>query len=326
MKVLITGATGFIGKHLVKALVEDGHYCRCLVRETSDIDDLAKLDNIELVYGDIVNKDSIEKTTKNIQLVYHLASQIGKHGVSEDQFYSTNINGTRNLLAASSNGDVKQFVFCSTPGVQGKGYSQASETLLYNPPHIYEQTKCEAERLVLKFHQERNLPVTIIRPDFVYGPGDLRRLSLYRAIRDKRFYVIGNGKSFLHPTYIDDVIQGFLLVANNIVAFGQIYNIAGPRPLTVEEYARTIAQTLNVTFPGIRVPKTIALVTACAFEGFSKISGKEPLISRSKVEFLTKSHGSDINKAKTQLGYEPKFEFEKGIRNTIDWYYKHSLL
>lgn len=326
MNILISGATGFIGQHLVVALVQQGHRCRCLVRETSNIDTLTKLDDIEFVYGDITDRASVEKATKDVQIVYHLAAQIGKYGVSEDRFYSTNIDGTRNLLEASSNVDVKQFVFCSTPGVQGKGYPQASEGLSYNPPYIYERTKCEAEKLMLEFHRDRNLRVTIIRPDFVYGPGDLRRLSLYRAIKKQRFLIVGDGRSFVHPTYIDDVVQGCLLVLDNPDAFGEIFNIAGPRLLTVEEYVETIARLLNVTIPRFKIPKSLAKLVAVGFELISKLNGKEPFISRSKVEFLTNSHGSDISKAKDRLEYCPNYEFGYGMRKTIEWYSNNGLL
>lgn len=324
--ILITGATGFIGKHLVKALVSKGYYCRCLVRETSNIGELEELDNIELVYGDLTNKASLETAIQNIQILYHLAAQVGKTGIPESQFYAINLQGTRNLLEASLQTDVEQCVFCSTPGVQGKGYPQASEGLSYNPPYIYERTKCEAEKLMLEFHRDRNLRVTIIRPDFVYGPGDLRRLSLYRAIKKQRFLIVGDGRSFVHPTYIDDVVQGCLLVLDNPDAFGEIFNIAGPRLLTIEEYVETIAGLLNVKIPRFKIPRLLAILAAFGFEAIAKLNGKEPFVSRSKVEFLTNSHGSDISKAKNQLGYYPNFEFGCGMRNTIEWYYNHGLL
>ena len=191
---------------------------------------------------------------------------------------------------------------------------------------MYERTKCEAEKLVLESYKNWNPPVTIIRPDFVYGPGDLRRLPLYRTIRDKRFLIVGNGKSFLHPTYIDDVIHGFHLVTSNPVAFGQIYNLAGPALVTAEDYVKTIAQLLKVSPPRFSIPKTVALAVAWASEAFSKINAKEPFITRSKVEFLTDNHGSDTSKAESQLGYRPRVEFQDGMRQTIDWYHDRRLL
>lgn len=325
MKVLVTGGTGFVGRHLVRALVEKGLLVKLLVRETSDVEELEKL-NVDLVHGDITNRSSLPWITDDTDVVYHLAALVGAWGIPESQFDAVNVQGTRNLLEESVRAGVKHFVFSSTPGVLGKGYAQAPETLPYKPPYFYERTKCDAEKAVLKFHHRWHLPVTIIRPDFVYGPGDLRRLPLYRAIRDKRFYIVGNGKSLLHPTYVDDVIQGFHLVAENTVGYGEIYNIAGPHLVTVQEFVETIARVFKVPLPRLKIPKFLSLAAARVCESLSGISGKEPFISRSKIEFLTNSHGSDVSKAQTQLHYQAKFQLEEGMRRTIDWYQKHRLL
>jgi len=325
MKVLVTGGTGFVGRHLVRALVGEGATVRILARETSDVKELEKL-NVEIVHGDIANENSLPRIADDTDVVYHLAAQVGEWGIPESQFEAVNVQGTRNLLEESVRAGVKHFVFCSTPGVLGKGYAQAPETLPYNPPYVYERTKCDAEKTVLEFHQGQHLPTTIIRPDFVYGPDDLRRLPLYRAIRDKRFYIIGNGRSLLHPTYVDDVIQGFHLVAEDTVNYGEIYNIAGPHLVTVQEFVETIARVLKVPLPRLKIPKFLALAAARVCESLSGISRKEPFISRSKIEFLTNSHGSDVSKAQTQLGYQARFQLEEGMRRTIDWYQKNRLL
>ena len=327
MNILISGATGFLGSHLVRVLAKEGHRCKCLVRRTSSTSELKDLDHVEFVYGDITDKESLKEAVKDVRVIYHLAAKIGKWGIPEKAFFAVNVHGTRNLLEVAHEGEVRQFIFCSTPGVQGKGHAQASETLPYKPPYIYELTKCEGEKLVLGFHQKRkDLSVTILRPDFVYGPGDLRRLPLYRAIGNKRFYLIGNGRALLHPTYIEDVVQGFCLPANNPVSFGETYNIAGPRVVTVREYAETIAQTLNVSLPRLRFPKPSAGILATFLEALSKITGKEPILSQSKVKFLTSNHGSNISKAMNELGYRPKTDFEAGIKRTVNWYYQHDLL
>jgi UDP-glucose 4-epimerase len=324
-KFLVTGGTGFIGKNLVKQLIQEGNYCKCLVRKNSAVNEIRSL-GADLAYGDILKPDTLNAIVQDVKVVFHLAAQVGKWGISEDEFYTINVQGTRNLLEASLRAGVKQFIFCSTPGVQGKGYPQAQEKLPYNPPYVYERTKSKAEELVLEFFQKKFFPVTIVRPDFVYGPGDLRRLPLYRSIRDKKFYLVGNGKSVLHPTYIDDVIQGFKLLIDNPEAVGEIFNVAGPCPISVKEYVNTIAQVLNVKSSRLKIPKSFAMTAACFCEAVSSFSGKEPFISRSKIEFLTKSHGSDISKARSKIGYEPKFELQEGMQRTINWCYEQRLL
>ena len=325
MKVLVTGGAGFIGGHLVWTLIKKGTFVKVLFRQASCAN---KLQNtpVELVYADITDRRSLNGIAEGIDIVYHLAAQIGKWGVGEKRFQAINVQGTKNLLEECVRSGVKQFIFASTPGVQGKGYIKAEESLPYNPPYAYERSKSEAEKLVKEFHRARNLSVTILRPDFVYGPGDLRRLPLYRAVGNKRFLLIVDGNAVLHPTYIEDVVQAFCLLANNPVGFGQIYNIAGPRVITVREYAETIAQALNVSFPRLRAPLPLARAVARSSEAFSRISGKEPFLSLSKIEFLTINHGCDISKAIRQLGYGPKIGFGEGMRRAIDWYYRNDLL
>jgi nucleoside-diphosphate-sugar epimerase len=326
MNVLITGGTGFIGRHLIRALIRQGYHCACLVRSTSNIDEIGKLDNIRIVYGDITDKASLKRSMGDVQVIYHLAGQVGEWGVPDETFFAANVEGTRNLLEAANVAGVKHLIFCSTPGVQGKGYASASEELPYKPPQIYELTKAEAEKVVFAFNQKKENPqVTIVRPDFVYGPGDLRRLPLYRAIRNRRFFLIGNGMALIHPTFIDDAVQGFCLLPNNPVTFGQIFNIAGPRAITVREYVQTIAEALQVSCSRFKVPITLARVLAVFLEAASRISGREPLLSLSKVHFLTEHHASDISKAVHQIGYRPNIDFNEGIKRTISWYYAKNL-
>jgi UDP-glucose 4-epimerase len=324
--VLVTGGTGFIGKHLVKALANNGYLVKVLVRKSSNVSILKNF-KAELVFGDFSDKNFLGKIVEEGEVIYHLAAMLGEWGIQHNEIYRTNVEYTKKLLEVCLAKKISHFIFCSTPGVIGKiGTKNVSEDLPYNPPYIYEKTKCEAEKIVMKYSRERGFPTTIIRPDFVYGPYDLRRLKLYRAIKNGRFLIVGNGKTYLHPTYIDDVVQGFELVMNKPEAIGQIYNIAGPRPITVNEYIEKICEVLDVQTPRIKVPKILALCAAFTFEGLSKLTRKEPFISKNKVDFLTISHGSDISKAKNQLGYHPKVEFKDGIHKTINWYHKCGLL
>ena len=318
--ILITGGTGFIGSHLVDALISKGEDVRLLVRKTTNVEEFEN-SNIDIFHGDITDKNTLKKITKDVDIIYHLAGKVGEWGALDSEFIEININGTKNILNASLENNVNHFIFCSTPGVLGlTGYPEAKEDLPYNPRGIYEKTKCEAEKLVMRFHEEMGLPMTIVRPDFVYGPGDMRRLKLYKAIKNNFFFMIGDGGSFLHPTFISDIIYGFELVRNNRKAIGEIYNIAGSKPITVREYFETIAHVLEVNISKFNIPKVFAVNAAYILENISKITKKEPIISQSKIDFLTINHGSDISKIRTQLGYNPKVEFIDGIKRTIDWY------
>ena len=325
MKVLVTGGTGFLGRHMVTALLGQGDDVSVLVRSKQKAGMNAN-SKLSLREGNITIPESIRGITDGIDIIYHFAAQLGEWGLPEDLLYSVNVKGTQNLLNTCQECSNPRFVFISTPGVQGKGHAAADEGLPYNPPYIYEKTKCEAEKLVLTYGRENGIPWVIARPDFVYGPGDYRRVSLYRAILNKRFLIIGNGKSVLHPTYIDDVIHGLLKMGQAETGLGEIYNIAGPEQLCVEQYIMTMAEVMGVNVPRIKIPLIIGKIFASLSETASSYTGRPPFISHSKIEFLTRDHGSDITKAKKRLGYSPQYGFMDGFRLTYHWAKQNNLL
>jgi len=127
------------------------------------------------------------------------------------------VQGTKNILEASQKHNIKKFIYCSTAGVTGPAaHLPQDESLPYNPSNIYEVTKAEAEKSVLQYHRENGLPVIVIRPEFVYGPGDMHTLGYLKTVRKRMFILIDGGKAFLHPTYIDDLTHGscFVLTAD----------------------------------------------------------------------------------------------------------------
>jgi nucleoside-diphosphate-sugar epimerase len=337
MKILVTGGTGFIGSHLVGTLVRKGHDVRCLVRKTSSVENLQKL-GVELVYGDITELDSLEKALSGIDVVCHLAGILGQWGVSHRVYWNINVKGTQNILQASLRQSVKRFIHCSSAGVVGPVRNPpANESYPYAPSNIYEQTKAESEKLVVEY-LKKGLAATILRPEFVYGPGDMHLLPLFRTIQKRMFPIIGNGKSLLHPTYVDDVVQCFLLCLENEKAVGETYFVAGEAPVTVKELTSIIAEELKVQAPFLHIPRWLSYIGASLTELLSsslpRRSGKlnislsrfkKPLLTRSQVEFFTQHRAFDISKAKQELGYHP-IELRQGIRQTIHWYQRNGYL
>jgi nucleoside-diphosphate-sugar epimerase len=326
MNVLITGATGFIGRHLVNELTGRGVRCRLLVRPGTSAESYEGRDDIEIRRGDITEPQTLTGIADGVGVVYHLAAQLGNWGVPDTEFRATNIDGTKNLLAESAKAKAHQFIFCSTPGVQGLGHRLAKESFAYDPRGIYEATKCEAEKVVMEHGSKGGPSVTVVRPDFVYGPGDTRRLPLYRRIRDRKMYLIGSGACVIRPTYVSDVVGALLLVRGNQNAFGQIYNIAGPELVTVRRFLDTAAQCLGVKMPRITVPLWCARTMAVIDEMVSSVLGREPFITRSKVQFLTVDHGTDISRAEQIIGYVPGCQLIDGIAATVSWYTENGFL
>ena len=324
-RALITGGSGFLGRHLVNELTEQGWTLRLLVR--SDGRPQAKSHpRISYHIGDLSRPDTLNGLADDVDVVFHLAAQLGEWGVPADVFQRINVDGTRHLLNLAKMCQEVRFVYVSTPGVQGKGHRQARENIPYNPPYLYEKSKSSAEQLVLNAHHEAHLPIVIIRPDFVYGPGDYRRIALYRAIQRHRFYLIGDGRSVLHPTFVADAVQGLILAATRPEAVGEVFNIAGPKLISVNDYVCTIADALGVKLPAFRIPKWIAYAAALGFEFVSQVTRRPPFMSRSKIAFLTQDHGSDITKARGLISYQPHYQFNEGFSLTLDWLQSNSLI
>jgi nucleoside-diphosphate-sugar epimerase len=320
MKVLVTGGTGFTGKHLVTRLVNEGNKVRVLARKKDP--ELEKLD-IEFILGDITDKEVIDKSVETVDKVYHLAAVFREGGgIPKKVFWDVNVNATRNLLEASQKNGVERFVHCSTCGVLGHiSKPPADETFPYNPGDEYQRTKCEAEKIALEFFHNRELPGVVVRPTAIYGPGDLRFLRLFKAINDGRFIMVGSGEVFYHPVYVDDLVEGIMLCGNEKQALGEIYIIGGESYVTLNQLVSMITEGLDVQVPKIKFPffwPVWAAGLACEIVCWP--FGINPPIFRRRVDIFRKNRAFDISRAKKELGYEPKVSLKEGIKITAEWY------
>lgn len=327
MKALVVGGTGFIGKHIVNDLVRRGIQVRVLIRCDSNIDSLTQ-DGIEFKYGNISDVDSLRECTRDVDIVYSAFGILGQWGIPEKMYWNINTWGVKNLLQSCLDYDIKQFIHISSAGVLGPlpDGIVADESFPLNPSNIYERTKCKAEKEVLDCGEKLGLPFTIIRPEFVYGPGDTHVLGLFKAMIAERFLLLGKARSLLHPTYIDDLIEGISLCTNNENALGEIFLITGDRPHTVKELAKVIAEELDVHLPKIQIPLMFANTTANILEFLAKVANLEPVLTKSRVNFFTENRAFSCRKARTQLGYVPKVPFREGVRTTVRWYRENGYL
>ncbi|MFW9876716.1 MAG: NAD-dependent epimerase/dehydratase family protein [Candidatus Thorarchaeota archaeon] len=246
MNILVTGATGFIGKNLVGSLVKKNHKVICLIRKTSkkaDIDYLKKI-KVQLFYGDITKKENLSDSFNNIDVIYHLAGILGDFNTSKEDYYKTHVQGTKNLLKFCKN---QKFIYCSSAGVLGPVIN-GDELRKVNPTNVYEKTKAEAEKLVLEYNN-----YAILRPEFVYGSYDLHVLNLFRAIKNRNFYIIGDGSNMLHPTYVDDLIFCLIKCLDKKIK-NEIFMVAGEKPVSVEEFIKLVSSQLNVKTNKIKIP------------------------------------------------------------------------
>jgi len=320
VKVLVTGGTGFIGSHVVGALVARGEDIRALVRRESDVAELERL-GVELFYGDLTDESSLTGITEGVTHVIHLAGLLGGAKVPEQRYWDVNVTGTANLLAQFRGRPLERFVHCSTTGVLGPiADPPADESWPINPSNLYELTKSKGEALVMRYGREAGMPVVVIRPGMVYGPGNLHLLGLFRAIEKGLFFLIGTGGSLLDPVYIDDVVQGLLLGLDCPQAVGGTYIIAGGRPVTVAELAQTIGKALGKVPYRFRLPVWAAMWVAHWSDRLGGALGFDPPLTLSRVRFLTENRACRIDRARDELGYCPRVLIEEGIRRTVLWY------
>lgn len=325
--ILVTGATGFIGSHLVDELIRRRCQVRILVRNS--FDSRHSLKGVETSLGDITDNASLISALKKIDVVFHLAAAINLSTESMERYREINVLGTENLFKAIKASDtrIKRFVFCSSVGVFGPLDSlPANEETRCNPVNFYELSKYEAEKSVRAIGAADHIPVSIIRPSWVYGPNDKRTFKLFRAINKNRFLIIGDGKTLVHPVYVSDVVQGLIKCAFEENGENNTYIIAGDQSVSLNSLVETIEKALKKKVPKTHVPVSVVKMIA---NGFEKIYGplhRIPPISNRRLDFFLKNQAFDISKARRDIGYRPEVTLETGIQKTIAWYRDHDWL
>ena len=320
MRVGLTGASGYTGGRLLQALRARGDDVSMLVRPTS-VTDALRAAEARLVEGDLSDRGAVERLVEGADAVVHVAALYRTAGHPDSYYREVNVGGTGRLLEAAARQGVRRFVHTSTVGVHGHVEKPpADESAPIAPGDIYQETKAEAEALAFSFHRTRGVPVAVVRPGAIYGPGETRLLKLFRAIARGRYAVVGSGRSFYHPVYIDDLVAGFLLALDRPEAAGEAFLIAGPRYVSQDELAALIARSTGGRVWPFHIPAGPIQILGAAVEAIFVPFGLEPPIHRRRVDFWTKSRAFTIDKARRLLGYAPKVDVEEGIARTADWY------
>lgn len=320
MKVLVTGATGFIGRNLVKRLVDEGREVRCLVRKSSNLNLLENL-RIDFVYGDILDIDSLRIATKGVSVIYHLSGAVFSRR-SRD-YHRINVLGTRNLLKASKINSLNKFILVSSitaVGPQKERHILLDEDTVPNPIPPYGKSKYGSERIAVRYFRRYNLPLAIVRPPLIYGPGQSNDMTdIFRKIDKGLFRIVGNGEAITSLCYIDNLIDGLLLVEGDKNSIGKLYFISDNKHYTFKEIAQTIAKELNVKLPDYKIPKFIADFSGHLYKLSHNFLGITSITLYS-IKLMTLDFACDISKARKELSYHPKIDFEEGIKRTVAWY------
>ena len=329
MKTLVTGATGFIGGHLVKALHERGRAIKCLVRNNSQTGFLKQL-GVELIYGDMADKDSLKKALKETDIIYHAAGEV--FALDAENYYTVNVAGVKNLLEACANGAVKKLIHFSSSSATGPNPVRdipVNEDSPCCPITPYGKSKLDGEKLIREFSKHFNVPTVIIRPPLVYGPGvsqSSRVLMFLKLIHKGAFRIIGSGNNLVSLCNIDNLIHGLLLVEKESRSLGETYFLSDERPYTVNEIAETIAQEEGKQLPIPHMPFWVANILSIGLSLPAKLFGFTSPLTRNTVKELKNNWFVDIKKAQSELGYQPIVDFKYGVKKTVEWFLNEYLV
>lgn len=314
MKILVTGADGFIGSHVVETLVKSGHEVRAFVLYNSfnswgwlDESEQSIRDSIDVFAGDIRDPHGVDKAVEKQDVVLNLAALIAipysYH--SPDTYIDTNIKGTLNILQAARRHNVERIVQTSTSEVYGTAqYIPIDEAHPLHPQSPYAATKVGADQLALSFHASFDVPVGILRPFNTYGPRQSARAvipTIISQLANKSKVKLGSLSPTRDFSFVQDTANGFLAAAQSDAIIGQTINLGSGFEISIKETAETIAKLMNTELELVDDEQRV-----------------RP--ENSEVERL---HAS-IEKAKALLGWQPELKglagFETGLKKTIEWF------
>lgn len=326
-QALVTGATGFTGGHLARTLRDRGYDVRALVRHADSASACGLAANgIELVEGNATDADAINRAVAGCTHIFHIAAVYRTANHPDSYYYAVNRDSVAHVLAAAEKHGAARVVICSTCGVHGDVVENpATEDTSFNPGDIYQRSKLAGEEIA-RAAMAKGAPVSVVRPTGIYGPGDTRFLKLFKTIENRTFRMFGSGEIDYHMTYIDDMVQGIILVGEHEAAVGEVFLIGSDDYGSLNEMVRLIAETLDVPRPRGRLPIAPLLAAATFCEYACKPFAIDPPLHRRRCEFFIKERAFSNAKAKRLLGFEPQVPLAEGLARTATWYREQGYL
>ncbi len=327
MKVLLTGANGFVGSHILDQLCAAGHPVRVLLRKTSRtlfIED--RLPGVEVRHGSLTDPEAMQEAVRGVECVIHCAGKTKAARAAE--YDAVNLEGTRNVLLAvnAEKGTVKHLIHISSLAANHPAGADAPalETDAPRPVSEYGRSKLRAEELV---RETCEVPFTILRPSAVYGPRDADFLPVFKAVRRHLMPLIGGGRMQLSLVYVGDVASAALRCLGNPQAYRKTYHVAYPEPCATRDFLREIAAVMNVRAVPIFIPLALLYPAALARELLARATGRPNILSRQKLKEMKASGwvcSTDL--VRRDLGFTAGTRLREGITRTITWYEQNGWL
>jgi dihydroflavonol-4-reductase len=324
LKVLVTGASGFIGSHLIPRLLSEGYTTVAFVRRSSDTSDLNDM-RVELRIGDLREYSSLRDAVRGIDVVIHLAAYYTFYGKKE-LYQRINVDGTRLLAEEAKREGVSHFIYCSSTEATGPVDGIGDEISPPYPQYEYGVSKLEAERLINKIQGDQSW-ATIIRPTGIYGPGNFDDVSYWFIMSQARGgllsrFIVGSGDTQIQFTHVDDVVQGFInALRKPEKSKGETFIISENRSYSYLEVYEIISTLLGKTPPRFHLPATLAKLCIAPVEYFNRFIDRDNFMwHTATIDSVTSNRSYSIAKAQELLGYQPKYDLKKGLGETINWY------
>jgi nucleoside-diphosphate-sugar epimerase len=321
--VLVTGATGLVGRHFAPLAAQAGYEVQAMVRAGSD---RSALDGVPVTFveADLAEPETLPAALAEADIVVHAAAHVGDWGPAE-RYRAINVVALEHMLhAVEHHGRLQRWIQISSLGVYPARHHYGTDETV--PPDLsgldgYTQTKAEAEIVIQRHVREHALPAVILRPGFIYGPGDRHAL---RRIVDKiqagKMKYLGLGDKVLNNTAVENLCDAILLAMETPNILGETFNIRDERLVTREEFINTVADYLGKPHPR-HVPEWVGRALVRPVEAFARLRGRQtpPFLTRAQIKFMTLNLDYSIAKAKRVLGYRPRIDFREGIVAALDY-------
>jgi nucleoside-diphosphate-sugar epimerase len=327
MKVLLTGANGFVGSHILDQLCAAGHPVRLLLRKTGRTQFIAgRLPGAEVRYGSLADPGAVQEAVRGADCVIHCAGKT--KAVRAAEYDAVNLEGTRNVVRAvnAEKGAVKHLVHISSLAANHPAGADAPalETDAPRPVSEYGRSKLRAEELV---RESCEAPFTILRPSAVYGPRDADFLPVFRAVKRHVIPLIGGGRMPLSLVYVGDVASAALRCLGNPRAYRKTYHVASPAPCATRDFLREIAAVMNVRAVPVFIPFALLYPVALGRELLARVTGRPNILSRQKLrEMKAPGWVCSTELIRRDLQFTAGVSLREGISRTITWYEQNGWL
>jgi len=323
-KVLITGANGFVGSRLCRRMLADGYQVIAGVREGCNREMLAGL-KMEFRYGDVTRPETLAAMVAGVDYIIHNAGVV--KAIRPELFYRVNHFGTRNIAeAALTNSGLKKFVFISSLAAAGPSDSvrPLSET---DPPHPvteYGRSKLAGEEALLELKDR--LPIVIIRPPGVYGPGDREMYAIFKMVNFRLRPLLGNLNRKIQLVHVDDLCRGVAAALKSETPGGAIYFVAENRAYSFRELVSALGRAVDRKGIPLYLPGGLVRLAARLSQGVMKLFGRPPMFTVEKADEILGSWEVATRRAERELGFQAEIAFPDGARETMAWYRKEGWL